>query len=93
MKRFFYALALSFAIISAGCCNCPPVCCPAAPSTPDLSSAVDMRQPPDLAVFNPCVDHPCMTNSDCLPSFCRCSKPEGGICSDARRCVYSPCIK
>lgn len=99
MKRFIQVLTLSFALAAGGCCNCPAPCCPAPPPpTPDLISSVDLRQPPDLSqprdmTYNSCTDRPCTKDGDCLPSFCRCSKPAGGKCSDALRCVYDPCAR
>lgn len=98
MKRFISVLTLSFALAAGGCCNCPAPCCPAPQPTPDLISSVDLRQPPDLSqpkdmTYNSCTDRPCTKDGDCLPSFCRCSKPAGGKCSDALRCVYDPCAR
>lgn len=98
MKRFISVLTLSFVVAAGGCCNCPAPCCPVPPPTPDMISLVDLLQPPDLAkpadmTYNGCTDRMCTKNSDCLPSFCRCSKPSGGICADTGRCVYDPCAR
>lgn len=102
MKKYLLILAVvSLPLALAGCCkvNCccpPPV--PDAASTPDLSSSADLSKPPDLAsrpdmTYNPCTDRPCTMDSDCLPSYCRCSKPGGGKCSELGRCIYDPCAR